>query len=662
MLKSVALIRPKYLSILIFIILYNPTITLSQGVLYPVDNQIVNCTMLRFAWESNGTELNFQLQISTDEGENDFEEIQYNGFISTPATVIRNILEFSNNYLWRTRSIVEGGDTLEWSDTHRFSMITIPDSIIGAIQTEIHHRNQIQSGYTITSSLGTLLGLDQEGEIIWYIPGERRFWIGNMDIRQMPSGEFLSIFERGARLFSPNDETTWHSNQLTDIDFHHDIFPMPSGTFMGLVTGYHWIRNGEDSTQWGMSEITEINRKGEVVWRWNMRTHVSTEDYDTLEFAHVPPNGSYDWDHCNACPFVEEDSTIYLSARNLNRIIKIDYPSGDIIWSMGVPMQTGIVDFGENLGFYRQHAPYPLPNGNLLFFDNNWQLEGDNEFSRAIEIEIDMDREEPAEIIWEYRHEFSLIQGDADRLANGNTLIATGYSKNIYEVNFEEELVWQSRIDLPYGIYRSERISDFYPQVFCIEGPPIGTQLPAGNADVNFTIYNIGSKEGRYKYEFSDTKGWFRGFTQEVAIDAGDSSLINFAGYIPNDEESVDTLMFSVSLVQNDSEIQNWITTINPVPNSTDEEGEIDVSEFEISLSGGLMDSKRLSFKLPVASRTQIFLFDQLGRRIQSVFDSWLNRGVHNIELDINGLSAGVYYIDFRTKGQVISKSFIILK
>ena len=54
--------------------------------------------------------------------------------------------------------------------------------------------------------------------------------------------------------------------------------------------------------------------------------------------------------------------------------------------------------------------------------------------------------------------EFSSIIGDADRLRNGNTLIASGAPRGaVYEVTREGDLLWKLESDSSF-FYRAERI------------------------------------------------------------------------------------------------------------------------------------------------------------------------------------------------------------
>ena len=61
-----------------------------------------------------------------------------------------------------------------------------------------------------------------------------------------------------------------------------------------------------------------------------------------------------------------------MSHRHLSRISKIAYPSGEVIWNMGLPAQynTGNDNICTELSFSFQHHIQLMDDGTLLFFDN----------------------------------------------------------------------------------------------------------------------------------------------------------------------------------------------------------------------------------------------------------------------------------------------------
>jgi hypothetical protein len=63
------------------------------------------------------------------------------------------------------------------------------------------------------------------------------------------------------------------------------------------------------------------------------------------------------WTHAHG--FAElPNGDIVVSFRHISTVIIIDRKTEKIIWKLGAPPLSG------------QHAPTPLPNGNLLLFDN----------------------------------------------------------------------------------------------------------------------------------------------------------------------------------------------------------------------------------------------------------------------------------------------------
>ncbi|MET0689712.1 MAG: aryl-sulfate sulfotransferase, partial [Candidatus Binatia bacterium] len=123
---------------------------------------------------------------------------------------------------------------------------------------------------------------------------------------------------------------------------------------------------------------------------------------------------------------------IAVSFRNISTVIIIDRKTGEVIWKLGAPPLSG------------QHAPTPLPNGNLLLFDNGpHRLDHTMTFSRIIEVDL-----ATKQIVWKYqeRREYEFYSpriSNARRLPNGNTLVCEGDFGRFFEVTSAGELVWE---------------------------------------------------------------------------------------------------------------------------------------------------------------------------------------------------------------------------
>ncbi len=238
---------------------------------------------------------------------------------------------------------------------------------------------------------------------------------------------------------------------------HHCAIQKPDGNVMYI---YDYCMTVEGWPNLFLADgIREVNPStGEVLWDWRTGDHLSTDDYCP---EHIGPSfyTSYlDWTHSNTIVYREEESAVYLNIRHLDRLLKIDYPSGEILWTMG---KGG--DFGEGL-FSHSHDPEFLANGNILMYDNGNHREP-IEYSRALEIAYDPELGW-AEVAWSWPPEptfFDWAMGDADRLPNGNTLVISSNHGRIFEVTRNGEIVWDLKLEpVPPSIqpmfYNSERI------------------------------------------------------------------------------------------------------------------------------------------------------------------------------------------------------------
>ncbi len=248
-------------------------------------------------------------------------------------------------------------------------------------------------------------------------------------------------------LFRPPYSMVW---TLPAPDLHHCVIQMPNGNIMYLYNYYIDVEGWDFPFQAdGIREVDPITR--ETVWEWRCDDYLSTDDYcpyhmeEEVFDAAVP---SYNWSHANSLVYREEESAVYINFRHLDRIVKIDYPSGEVLWSMG---RDG--DFGAG-HFSHGHDPQFLENGNILLYDNGNHRQP-VEFSRAVEIAYDP-VEGWAQDVWQWPPVdggfwfYDAAMGDANRLPNGNTLITSSQHGQIYEVTPSGEIAWQLYMDARY--------------------------------------------------------------------------------------------------------------------------------------------------------------------------------------------------------------------
>ena len=235
-------------------------------------------------------------------------------------------------------------------------------------------------------------------------------------------------------------EADWNGRVLWEAchpDHHHDGIRLRNGNLLLLCLGRlpaeiaARVQGGQAGTEHEgamyADYLVEMTIDGHVVWEWRTWEHL---DPETDRISAVQ-DFRREWTHGNAVAELP-DGRIVVSFRNISTVIIVDRQTGEIVWKLGPPTLAN------------QHAPTPLPNGNLLIFDNGaHRLDHPGSFSRVIELN-------PAtrEIVWSYQEPrpvdfFAPHISNAQRLPNGNTLICEGTFGRLFEVTPDKEVVWE---------------------------------------------------------------------------------------------------------------------------------------------------------------------------------------------------------------------------
>ena len=547
----------------------------------PAYNDSLNTIHVYFEWEQQSTAVSYQLQVS----ENDslgFQDPTVDLIDSTLLTILEEGLHWNTSYNWRIRSINPMGDFGEWSEIGIFHTKTLPEEIM-SLDVSIYDSLSVADGITVMDQLGEgiIYAIDIHGNPVWFAHSDIVWSNGFSYLMQfshfLQNGNFIGIAE-GREINLPgrtfemgiNNDLIWEGpGNLELFGVHHDVFPMPNGNVLALTIQDTLLPIPEDvevpenyafvdSLPWFGDRIVEWNNDGNEVWSWSVFDHFDLVDWNQesyeLLFVHLSPaEFFFEWTHSNAIWFDEVENVVYLSVRNMSRIAKIDYPSGEIIWNMGKEMPSGDVTVGTDLGFSGQHSIKVLENGNLMMYDNG--IENDSLVSRGLEISVsETDSIPHAEMVWEYILPSGLGSGlmsDCDRLSNGNSLLTSTVGNYIVEVSPENEIIWEVLPDQEGSTYRSERIPRLYRQAFAIiqpdftEGPdgPI-LELAPGDVTLVYRIINKGWQNENYFYTLSDDLGWFSD-SGSVEINSGEEAELFISGNIPN-EGVTNTIMFTV--------------------------------------------------------------------------------------------------------------------
>jgi hypothetical protein len=166
-----------------------------------------------------------------------------------------------------------------------------------------------------------------------------------------------------------------------------------------------------------------------VTWRYDLKNHFpkhAGKDDDYVE----------DYSHLNDVDLVADGSAFLISPRNFNTVVLVNRSTKETVWTLGTDDQP------ETLN--RQHNPV------LLSMDPPTVLVADSNNNRIVEYRRSNGT---WNVTWQYPHVD--WPRDADRLPNGNTLIADTHDQRFLEVAPNGSTVWQmNATHWPYDIER----------------------------------------------------------------------------------------------------------------------------------------------------------------------------------------------------------------
>ena len=225
--------------------------------------------------------------------------------------------------------------------------------------------------------------------------------------------------------------------------------------------------------------IQTFDSTGNLVFEWRGIDHYNVQD--DIQPGDITSRALpiIDFEHANSID-IDSDGNYLLSNRNLSEITKIDGKTGDIIWRFG-GNHNQFTLIGDTLGISCQHYARWLKNGDILLFDNG--VYHPVQESRAVEFYLDTNTM-TATLKWQFRHSpaaFSYVEGNAERLDNGNTFIGWGseISVSATEVDSNGTVVYE--MDLPAtSSYRALKYP--YPAAASV------ASAPAPSSGLSFSV------------------------------------------------------------------------------------------------------------------------------------------------------------------------------
>tara|TARA_B100000029_G_scaffold84686_1_gene75336 strand:- start:5614 stop:7704 length:2091 start_codon:yes stop_codon:yes gene_type:complete len=607
------------------------------ALLKPYNDQRISYTHILFEWEQQPNAVEYQIQLSDSNSFTNPDNLLLDRITSRLVYIYKDPIDWDHTYFWRVRDVYSDNSYGPW---------TIPSSFI--IEGKKYEPNsgelfiEQSSNNNKLTLLGDLSGglslrsfvFDQDGKEIW-----------NADVMLSYISEYGELFGSSYMNFPSNtgvkfnydSDILWHGPYDVYIDIH-EIKSIPNGNYMGFVWEFE---NGPipigdwtdlfgllgyeadgvtNEFPWFGQAIVEWDENSDEVWRWSPFDHFTMNDYDAYggTWWNAYFDGQYDWMHSNAFHFDAEESVIYFSSRHLSRITKIDYPSGDIIWMIGLPNNfEGSVSnhICTDLGFTWQHNVQLLENGNILLFDNGnlSPLFGDdNPTSRALEFKVIDDSY--CELVWEYELHptfYGPWMGSVQSLDNDNYFINTvGSGGHAIEVSEDGDIIWDGQYQFseypsdPGGNYRSYKIPSIHPNAYSVLFENyITDDREEGiyfSDNINISIFNESGYKQYYNYHLSDTNGWFEEVFDSVILEPYSSVNLTFSSSNINGNDLA-YLTFNIEPVYHSYDSKNYNFNIYSLGLSGDlnSDGILNILDV-IILVGIILDSGETTFSSDV--------------------------------------------------------------
>ena len=453
----------RLMQVLIVVVLIDPSSRVLGASLFPPPDAELQTTKALLKWVAVPLAEEYEVQVALAGGSGDpFTSPLYSALVASPSVVIEDGLEFGDSVLWRMRAYVNGVPDA-WSATSEFSIRTIPLGFPLIVEAASSGTDPAM-GLTLFNHCQSIVGYDLDGHVQLLVDTPARV----SDARIISEGRLLCVGGGQATMLDMLGQVVWQSPDSNDFRVHHCASETPWGGILMVVRDYREVTQDGVTRTWQGDRIVEMDPLTDaIVFDWSTFDHFSTDDYDVHQTNHWN-----DWTHINDAHIEPSDGRIWISVRHLSRITAIDYDTGEIAFNIGMNLPSGDVSVGDDLFSY-QHSPMLLENGNLLLFDNGNRRGGEpasaDGYSRAIEIALEGDPPVSAEVVWSWETPlYCPSTGDADRLANGNTLVTSTQLAGMYEVDANGDEVWHLDIvahETCPGLrpgYRADRVPHVY--------------------------------------------------------------------------------------------------------------------------------------------------------------------------------------------------------
>ena len=342
--------------------------------LFPVEGSMICFRLIGFSYPAQAGAIKYTVQVARGNynAEAQFEKNIVTTFQSKTNRTIAEVPAFGAQYTWRITVLSAGNKTAK-SPFYHFGTIITPnvDPALSRLRITTPAK-KYKNAYVLLD--GARVMYNMKGEPVWFLPGteqKRNQEAYPRDLKLTPQGTLTFLTGGQPYEITYNGDIRWlyrgnKPNHSID-SFHHEFTRMHNGHYMAMrfenelfpfpAYSDKIARNAADSALFyhniHCNAIAEYDEDNHIVWHWSGFDYIKNSDL----FRHYANDSAFDIKdlHENSFYFDEKNKFVYISFRNINRIIKIRYPEGDVVNTYGPLYTPGTTKMTNDLFCY-QHS------------------------------------------------------------------------------------------------------------------------------------------------------------------------------------------------------------------------------------------------------------------------------------------------------------------
>jgi len=368
-----------------------------RGQVMPADLSVLNYRIAGFSVPENPMAASYLFQIAKG-GVTTEDAFAKAVFIKHKTTKHQDVAElpaWGKKYTWRAVYFDKAGKEIGTSGLHSFETGNLPyaDTTKNGMLV-LKQATDHKDLFVLVDR--TLVIYDLKGSPIWYmpdIPEIKKRDVNIRDFKATADGTFTFLADDEAVEVDYSGKVIWkapNDGKVSGKDkegYHHEFTKLNNGHYMiagaeiikKAIPGGAWqnyfaegdksVSKGSDGQyykEFTCGTLIEYNAAGKVLWSWRTSEHMGDDGYFWNKTELTTPYDSNPY--LNGFDVDETNNVIYVSYKNINRIIKIAYPSGEVLNTYG---DRGNSDKHYSQ-FYGQHScKLNKRTGELYVYNNN---------------------------------------------------------------------------------------------------------------------------------------------------------------------------------------------------------------------------------------------------------------------------------------------------